>query len=271
MIYSTARGSSTKLTSRVLGLSDKQRLDKGMGASRAEALKQFDETLKKCEEDHQQEIQAMDEQLVEARKKLAVANTLHLEAMEELKTDAQAERSEDVKEAEKEIRTLGDELEVLRSPLPMTCGRGHLRDLDWEMMNVESMCHTQSPKQAKKMQLALLKYLYCIGKLDKEVKETDLICDQKMRVLRTDAAIYADVDVGIHIAKAKRLIGMYMDATEVDDKELQAMVLTIIDKNNCLRHLSIGGVVVRESKKAEAGVAAAVDTYEAMRQRISSI
>ena len=117
------------------------------------------------------------------------------------------------------------------------------------------------------MQLALLKYLYCIGKLEKEVKETDLICDKKMRVLRTDAAIYADVDVGIHIAKAKRLIGMYMDATEVDDKELQAMVITIIDKRNCLRHLSIGGTVVRESKAAATGVAAAVGTYEAMRQR----
>ena len=66
---------------------------------------------------------------------------------------------------------------------------------------------------------------------------------------------------GVAVAKAKALLTVFIDETELECSSMQSMITTIEDESGCVRSIALDGVTLLKKKTSEAAAEATSDTF----------
>ena len=89
--------------------------------------------------------------------------------------------------------------------------------------------------------------------------------------LRTDAGLVGQTCAGVEVAKAKSLLTVMIDETELECSSMQSMITTIEDESGRIRSIALDGVTLLKKKTSEAAAEATSDTFRSTRIIVSHV
>jgi len=126
--------------------------------------------------------------------------------------------------------------------------------LDYWLGQMKSMMHTTPAATLKLWEYAMV-YVEATTAV-KRSKDWSPPTSRHLAELRTDAGLVGQICAGVMVAKAKSVLTVFIDETELECSSMQSMITTIVDESDCVRKDAHG---VRYEEQAWAHDAARAD------------
>ena len=220
-----------------------------------DARQKVDHEFEVQEQDNQSKLPALHQKL---ESKVARVTFLRkeLDAARALRTTSAAAEGETIQECieqyENEVASQEDDLEAAYSPIciKMVVDGEKQRQVDFNfyMADVKSMMIGATPEAVRKIQSYILE---AAGVQMKEGWQDDQLQFRALRNLRLDAGDMVLIAAGIELAKAKRLLALWVDETEKQLISQLSVMIIYLDEHGEVKWLSLGSQILRSKTAAE--------------------
>jgi hypothetical protein len=183
-------------------------------------------------------------------KALGAAMETNRENMDREQASYEHLRMEESLESEEYIGGLEGEIEDLKAPLDINCGRGKQYELEYELFCQEGMMYASSPQQLTKIVQATFDYLQRTGQI-KQGKQMKLMGVRQLERVRCDAGVTEAIMVGTEISLAKEILCITMDETGLDNVSLESTMLTLLTADQRILQYAADGVDILSDQCSE--------------------
>jgi len=220
-----------------------------------DARQKVDHEFEVQEQENQSKLSALHQKL---ESKVARVTFLRkeLDAARALRTTSAAAEGDKIQECieqyEDEVSSQEDDLEAAYSPIciKMVVDGEKQRQVDFNfyMADVKSMMIGATPEAVRKIQSYILE---AAGVQMKEGWQDDQLQFRALRNLRLDAGDMVLIAAGIELAKAKRLLALWVDETEKQLISQLSVMIIYLDEHGEVKWLSLGSQILRSKTAAE--------------------
>ena len=242
---------------------------------RAEDAKKIEEAVKKATnqaEAHKEQIKQLEDnfkkQTAAIKAQIRTAKTKHRQAQEEIvvkqeqhRTTLAAVTQDNADFYEDEVAQLNASLEVadLETKIMVDGKATREWDIDYWQGQMKSMMHT-TPAVTLKLWDYAMNYVEATSAV-KRSKNWSPPTRKHLAELRTDAGLVGQICAGVAVAKAKTLLTVMIDETELECSNMQSMITTIEDESGRVRSIALDGVTLLKKKTSEAAAEKTSDTF----------
>ena len=124
--------------------------------------------------------------------------------------------------------------------------------LDYWLGQMKSMMHTTPAATLKLWEYAMV-YVEATTAV-KRSKDWSPPTSRHLAELRTDAGLVGQICAGVMVAKAKSVLTVFIDETELECSSMQSMITTIVDESDCVRSIALDGVTLLKKKTSQAAL-----------------
>ena len=221
-------------------------------------------------------------ELAKAKKEIQIAaraaKTKHRTVQEELllRKEQHREKLATVSQSnadyyEDEVAQLNASLEVADLETKIVVDGKATREwgIDYWLGQMKSMMHT-TPAVTLKLWEYAMNYVEATSAV-KRSKDWSPPTRKHLAELRTDAGLVGQICAGVAVAKAKTLLTVMIDETELECSSMQSMITTIEDESGRVRSIALDGVTLLKKKTSEAAAEATSDTFRSTRIIVSHV
>ena len=241
-------------------------------AEDAKKVKEANKEAKNQAEAHKEQIKQLEEnfkkQTAAIKAQIRTAKTKHRQAQEEIvvkqeqhRTTLAAVTQDNADFYEDEVAQLNASLEVadLETKIMVDGKATREWDIDYWLGQMKSMMHT-TPAVTLKLWDYAMNYVEATSAV-KRSKNWSPPTRKHLAELRTDAGLVGQICAGVAVAKAKTLLTVMIDETELECSSMQSMITTIEDESGRVRSIALDGVTLLKKKTSEAAAEATSDTF----------